>query len=162
TREHDHGATVVGLCLGTFPLAEAGLLTGRRVVTHLHAFDLLAELHPSLSVDETVLYIDDGDVITSAGTASGLDACLHIVSTQLGASARKRTARCLVVGTQRDGGQAQYIQSPLADGADDAPIADVLVWALNRLVEPLPVHRLAAAGHMRSRAVVRAFRRSTG
>jgi transcriptional regulator GlxA family with amidase domain len=162
TREHDHGATVVGLCLGTFPLAEAGLLTGRRVVTHWHAFDLLAELHPSLSVDETVLYIDDGDVITSAGTASGLDACLHIVRTHLGASAANRIARSLVIAPHRDGGQAQYIQRPLPDGADDDPIADVLVWALNRLDEPLPVHRLAAAGHMSSRAFVRAFRRSTG
>src|SRR5699024_5814210 len=71
TREHDHGATVVGLCLGTFPLAEAGLLTGRRVVTHWHAFDLLAELHPSLSVDEAVLYIDHGEVLTAPALRAG-------------------------------------------------------------------------------------------
>src|SRR5699024_11469926 len=98
-----------------YHIVESGLITGRGVVTHWHAFDLIAENHTSLSVDEAVLYIGDGDGITSAGTASGLDACLHIVRTHLGASAANRIARSLVIAPHRDGGQAQYIQRPLPE-----------------------------------------------
>lgn len=161
-REHARGATVAGLCLGTFPLADAGLLTDRRVVTHWQAFDLLADRHSDLSVDETVLYIDDGDVFTSAGTASGLDACLHLVRARLGASAANEVARSLVIAPHRDGGQAQYIQRPLPTRADDDPIAGILTWVLERLDEPLPVERLAREAHMSSRSFVRLFKDSTG
>lgn len=161
-RQHARGATIAALCLGTFPIADAGLLTDRRVVTHWQAFDLLSERHPDLRVDETVLYIDDGDVLTSAGTASGLDACLHLVRARLGAAAANQVARSLVIAPHRDGGQAQYIQRPLPAQTADDPIAKILVWALNHLDEPLPVQRLAEAAHMSPRAFVRLFRRSTG
>lgn len=161
-REHARGATVAGLCLGTFPIADAGLLTDRRVVTHWRAFDLLADRHSDLRVDESVLYIDDDDVFTSAGTASGLDACLHLVRARLGASAANEVARSLVIAPHRDGGQAQYIQRPLPGRTGDDPIAKILTWALERLDEPLPVERLAREAHMSSRSFVRLFKESTG
>lgn len=144
TDAHDSGATVAGLCLGTIPVADAGLLTGRRAVTHWQAFDLLVGRHPDLKIDETVLYIDHGDVFTSAGTASALDACLHLVRTRLGASAANHVARSLVIAPHREGGQAQYIQRPLPEGTDEDPISEVLDWVIDHLDEPLPVERLAA------------------
>ncbi|UVI35227.1 GlxA family transcriptional regulator [Brevibacterium spongiae] len=160
--EHARGTTVAGLCLGTFPIADAGLLTGRRVVTHWRAFELLAERHADLCVDESVLYIDDDDVFTSAGTASGLDACLHLVRARLGAAAANQVARNLVIAPHRDGGQAQYIQRPLPTRTEDDPIAKILAWALNRLGEDLSVERLAREAHMISRSFVRLFKSSTG
>ncbi|MGZ1492668.1 GlxA family transcriptional regulator [Brevibacterium sediminis] len=161
-RSHERGSTIAGLCLGTFPLADAGLLNGRRVVTHWRAFGLLTDRHPDLILDEAVLYIDDGDVFTSAGTASGLDACLHLVRSRLGATAANQVARSLVIAPHRDGGQAQYIQRPLPMQADDDPIARTLGWALSHLDEPLPVRRLAQTAHMSPRSFVRRFRESTG
>ncbi|MGO1523115.1 MAG: GlxA family transcriptional regulator [Nesterenkonia sp.] len=162
TDAHDSGATVAGLCLGTIPVADAGLLTGRRAVTHWQAFDLLVARHPDLKIDETVLYIDHGDVFTSAGTASALDACLHLVRTRLGASAANHVARSLVIAPHREGGQAQYIQRPLPEGTDEDPISEVLDWVIDHLDEPLPVERLAAAAHMSTRTFIRSFRASTG
>ena len=94
---HARGACVVGLCLGAIPLAEAGLIGGRRAVTHWRAFEPLAREHPEIALDESVLYVDHGDVLTSAGAASGLDACLHLVRTHLGAQAANEVARQLVI-----------------------------------------------------------------
>jgi len=162
TSVHDRGATVAGLCLGSFPIADAGLLTGRRAVTHWRAFDLLVDRHPDLHLDEKVLYIDDGDVFTSAGTASGLDACIHLVRARIGAAAANQVARSLVIAPHRDGGQAQYIQHPLPASTGHDPIAKILAWALNRLDEPLSVDRLARQAHMSSRSFVRRFKTSTG
>ena len=90
---HQRGVTILGLCLGSIPVADAGLLSGRRAVTHWRAFDSLAVRHPDVFLDKTVLYIDHGDVMTSAGTASGLDACLHLVRARLGADAANQVAR---------------------------------------------------------------------
>lgn len=162
TGAHQRGSTVAGLCLGTIPVADAGLLADRRAVTHWQAFDLLADRHPDLDIDETVLYIDHGDVFTSAGTASALDACLHLVRTRLGASAANQVARSLVIAPHREGGQAQYIQRPLPRHSDDDPISEVLDWAIHHLHRPLPVESLAAAAHMSVRTFIRAFRASTG
>ena len=106
---HARGASVVGLCLGAIPLAEAGLIGERRAVTHWRAFEPLAREHPEIALDESVLYVDHGDVLTSAGAASGLDACLHLVRTRLGAQAANEVARQLVIAPHREGGQAQYI-----------------------------------------------------
>lgn len=158
---HRRGALIVGLCLGAVPLASAGLLTGRRAVTHWRAFELLGGMHPDVELDPTVLYIDHGDVLTSAGTASGLDACLHVVRSRLGADAANRVARSLVIAPHREGGQAQYIDRPLPDRSGD-PIAPVLQWALEHLDEALPIDRLARRAQQSRRTFVRAFRSATG
>ncbi|GAA1812534.1 GlxA family transcriptional regulator [Agromyces neolithicus] len=159
---HERGATVAGLCLGAIAVADAGLLTGRSAVTHWHSADNLAARHPDITVDASVLYLDHGDVLTSAGTASGIDACLHIVRTRLGANAANRVARSLVVAPHREGGQAQYIERPIPVGAGSDPIAATSTWALSHLDEELSVERLADVAHMSRRSFVRAFRASTG
>lgn len=158
----ERGATVAGLCLGAVAVADAGLLAGREAVTHWNAMDMLADRHPDVRLDASVLYIDHGDVITSAGTASALDACLHLVRSRLGAAAANRVARSLVVAPHRDGGQAQYIERPLPPAVGEDPVSRVVGWALLHLDEPLGVERLAAAAHMSRRTFIRAFRASTG
>lgn len=160
-RAHARGALVVGLCLGAIPVAGAGLLSGRRAVTHWQAFELLGSRHADVELDPTVLYIDHGDVLTSAGTASGLDACLHVVRSRLGADAANRVARSLVIAPHREGGQAQYIDRPLPPHSDQ-PIASVLQWALQHLDEPLPIDRLARHARQSRRTFLREFRSSTG
>ena len=134
---HGRGVTILGLCLGTIPVADAGLLSRRSAVTHWQAFDALANRHPDVFLDQRVLYIDHGDVLTSAGTASGLDACLHLVRARLGAEAANRIARSLVIAPHREGGQAQYIEHPLPPRSSDDPMARLLEWALGRLGEDL-------------------------
>lgn len=161
-RAHTRGATVAGLCLGAVAVVDAGLLSGRTAVTHWEAVDALAARHPDVAVDPSVLYIDHGDVLTSAGTASAIDACLHLVRTRLGAAAANQVARHLVVAPHREGGQAQYIDRPLASRPSDDPISRVLEWALSHLDESLTVERLAAAAHMSRRTFIRAFQASTG
>lgn len=162
TTAHEAGATVVGLCLGAIPVVDAGLLTGRAAVTHWQAFDLLSQRHPELDLDDSVLYIDHGDVLTSAGTASGLDACLHLVRSRLGATAANKVARSLVIAPHREGGQAQYIERPMPPRSEGDAISRAMEWAEQRLAEPLPVERLAATVHMSTRTFVRAFRAATG
>ena len=159
---HVRGVPILGLCLGAIPVADAGLLAGRRAVTHWQAFDSLAARHPDVPLDQSVLYIDHGDVLTSAGTASALDACLHVVRSRLGAEAANRVARSLVIAPHRDGGQAQYIERPVPLRATDDPISRLLEWALGRLAEPLTIDRLAAQAHLSRRTFVRAFRAATG
>lgn len=159
---HQRDMTILGLCLGAIPVADAGLLSGRTAVTHWQAFDSLSVRHPDVVLDQTVLYIDHGDVLTSAGTASGLDACLHLVRTRLGADAANQVARSLVIAPHREGGQAQYIEHPLPPRSSEDPIARLLEWALGRLGEPLNVDSLAAQAHMSRRTFVRAFRATTG
>ncbi|MDI6104201.1 helix-turn-helix domain-containing protein [Actinoplanes sp. NEAU-A12] len=162
TGAHSRGATVAGLCLGAVAVADAGLLSRRTAVTHWQAVDMLATRHPDIAVDASVLYIDHGDVLTSAGTASAIDACLHLVRRRLGAAAANRVARSLVVAPHREGGQAQYIERPLPAHASDEPIAATLEWALRHLAEPLTIERLAAVAHMSRRTFIRAFQASTG
>ena len=159
---HVRGVPILGLCLGAIPVADAGLLAGRRAVTHWQAFDALAVRHPDVPLDQFVLYIDHGDVLTSAGTASALDACLHVVRSRLGAEAANQVARSLVIAPHRDGGQAQYIDRPVPPRATDDPISRLLEWALGRLGEPLTIDRLAAQAHLSRRTFVRSFRAATG
>ncbi|GLY30507.1 helix-turn-helix domain-containing protein [Kineosporia sp. NBRC 101731] len=159
---HAAGSMVIGLCLGAFPVAAAGLLRHRTAVTHWSATEELAARHPEITVDSSVLYVDHGDVLTSAGTASGIDACLHVVRQHLGVTAANRVARSLVVAPHREGGQAQYIERPLVDARSDAPIADVLAWALEHLDQPLALEDLAARATMSRRNFVRRFREATG
>ncbi len=162
TKAHGRGATIAGLCLGAVAVADAGLLSRRTAVTHWQAVDMLAARHRDIDVDASVLYIDHGDVLTSAGTASAIDACLHLVRGRLGAAATNRVARSLVVAPHRDGGQAQYIERPRPTQPAGDPIAGVLEWALRHLAEPLPVERLADVAHLSRRTFIRAFQASTG
>lgn len=159
---HQQGKVIAALCLGALPVADTGLLDGRSAVTHWRASDILTRRHPTVLLDSSVLYIDHGDVLTSAGTASGIDACLHVVRTRLGAAAANTVARSLVVAPHREGGQAQYVEHPLPQRRGDDPISGVLEWALQHLREPLTVDALAAEAHMSRRSFVRAFRTSTG
>ncbi|MBT0769034.1 helix-turn-helix domain-containing protein [Kineosporia sp. J2-2] len=161
-RAHAGGTGVIGLCLGAFPVAEAGLLDGRSAVTHWSATDTLTARHPEITVDSSVLYIDHGDVLTSAGTASGIDACLHVVRRFLGVTSANRVARSLVVAPHREGGQAQYIERPVVNADADEPIAAVLAWALTRLDQPLTLEDLATRATMSRRNFVRRFREATG
>jgi transcriptional regulator GlxA family with amidase domain len=162
TTAHGRGATIAGLCLGAVAVADAGLLSRRTAVTHWQAVDMLAARHRDVDVDASVLYIDHGDVLTSAGTASAIDACLHLVRARLGATSANRVARSLVVAPHREGGQAQYIERPLPAQSANDPIATVLEWALQHMSEPLPVERLADVAHLSRRTFIRAFQASTG
>ena len=161
-RAHDRGALVAGLCLGAFPVAGGGILDGRGAVTHWAAAGEFAERFPSVDVDPDALYIDHGDVLTSAGTASALDACLHVVRTRLGSAAAAKVARRLVIAPHREGGQAQYIERPLPETEERGPIGEVTEWALANLDADLGVAALAARARMSPRNFTRRFRETTG
>jgi transcriptional regulator GlxA family with amidase domain len=159
---HERGAAIAGLCLGALAVADLGLLEGRSAVTHWHAVEGMAGRHPGITVEADVLYLDHGDVLTSAGTASGIDACLHVVRTRLGAEAANRVARSLVVAPHREGGQAQFIERPVAPRAATDPVAVAMAWALEHLGDELGVDGLAARARMSRRTFIRSFRATTG
>jgi len=161
-RAHARGALVVGLCLGAFVLAAAGLLEGRRATTHWRWATRFAELYPQVRLDPGVLYVDEGDLITSAGTAAGIDCCLHVVRRCHGADAASRIARMLVVPLHRQGSQAQYIEQPVLARAHDTPLTRTLDWALRHLEEPHSLDSLAARAAMSRRSFTRHFRQHTG
>jgi transcriptional regulator GlxA family with amidase domain len=160
-RAHREGALILGLCLGAFVLAAAGLLDGRRAATHWRYAERLAAAHPAVEVDPAVLYVDDGQVITSAGTAAGLDACLHVVRREYGAAAAAAIARRMVVSPHRSGGQAQFRENPLPTQAG-AELSDVLAWALDNLDAGLDVQSLSNRAHLSRRTFDRRFREVVG
>lgn len=159
---HERGGAVAGLCLGAFPVAGSGVLDGRTVVTHWEGADELGRRYPDVKVRSSDLYIDHGDVMTSAGTASSLDACLHVVRVHLGAAAAAEVARHIVVAPHREGDQAQYIQQPVPDRDDDDGIGATIQWALANLAEDLSVDELARRSHMSRRSFARRFLETTG
>jgi len=159
---HRRGARLISVCSGAFVLAATGLLDGRRATTHWMHTDLLAERHPLIDVDPRVLYVDEGDVMTSAGTAAGIDLCLHIVRLDHGAEVANAVARRMVVPPHRDGGQAQFVETPVAHAAGDDPLAATLGWMLEHLDRPMSVDDLAARSHMSPRHFARRFRAVTG
>ncbi|MBL6749124.1 MAG: helix-turn-helix domain-containing protein [Nevskia sp.] len=159
---HRRGAQVVGLCLGAYVLAEAGLLDGRRATTHWAYAQDFARRYPQVRVDADVLYIDDGDILTSAGTAAGLDCCLHMLRQQYGAGPANCVARRLVVPPHRQGGQAQFIERPLPATARDSRLAQVLEWTRANLQQPHSLDSLAARALMSRRTFTRHFRLLTG
>ncbi len=162
-RAHARGARVVSICTGAFVLAAAGLLDGRRVTTHWMNAEELATRYPTISVDPNVLYIDDGDIATSAGTASGIDLCLHLVRKDHGADVANAVARRMVVPPHREGGQAQYIDYPMVSAdEDDDLLDDTLAWARERLDQPLTVGDLAQHAAMSPRTFARRFHEATG
>jgi len=156
------GARVMSFCSGAFVLAYAGLLDGRRAATHWMYSDAMAARFPTVAVDRNVLYVDEGDVLTSAGTAAAIDLCLHVIRSDLGAEAANIVARRMVVPPHRDGGQAQYVQAPVPCCPDDDPMAAALDWAVEHLDEQLSVETLARHAAMSPRTFARRFRDVTG
>ncbi|MDT0450417.1 helix-turn-helix domain-containing protein [Streptomyces hesseae] len=161
-RAHEEGARIVGLCTGAFVLAAAGLLDGRPATTHWMYAPTLAKRYPSVHVDPRELFVDDGDVLTSAGTAAGIDLCLHIVRTDHGADAAGALARRLVVPPRRAGGQERYLDRSLPEEIGADPLAEVVAWALEHLHEQFDVETLAARAYMSRRTFDRRFRSLTG
>lgn len=159
---HKRGATIVGLCLGAFVLAEAGLLQGRSATTHWHWAQAFATRFPDVRLDPGVLYVDEGDVITSAGTAASLDCCLHLLRRLCGAEAANRVARRLVVAPHRQGGQAQFIEQPLANSHHDGRLAGVMAWVASHLDRPHCIDALAQRAAMSRRTFTRRFHQATG
>jgi transcriptional regulator GlxA family with amidase domain len=151
----------VSICTGAFVLAAAGLLDGRPATTHWQFADDLRELHPQVQVDENVLFIDDGDVLTSAGLAAGVDLCLHIIRRDHGAQVANAVARYCVVPPWREGGQAQFIDRHLPP-EDTASTADARTWAVGNLDQPLSIEQLARRAGMSPRTFIRRFREETG
>lgn len=158
---YERGARVASLCSGAFVLAAAGLLNGRRAATHWMHADLLAHRYPEVNVDPRVLFVDDGAILTSAGTAAGIDLCLHMVRSDHGSAVSNALARRLVAPPHRTGGQAQFISSSLPT-IDNGRIAELLDWATSNLGRPLSVTELADHVNMSSRNLVRLFKKTTG
>ena len=155
------GARVASLCSGAFVLAAAGLLDGRRATTHWRHADELAQRFPAIDVVPDVLFVQDGPIYTSAGTAAGIDLCLHLVRESHGQAAATGIARRMVVPPQREGGQAQYVDAPLRS-VDAQSLAPVLDWAQQHLAEELSVGVLAEKASMSMRTFARRFRDETG
>ncbi|QNS04208.1 helix-turn-helix domain-containing protein [Streptomyces xanthii] len=160
-RAVDRGARVLSLCAGVFVLGEAGLLDGRRCAVHWRYARELAVRFPRTRVDPDVLYVDEGPVVTSAGTAAGIDACLHIVRSEHGTEVANAIARRMVVPPHRDGGQAQYVERPLPATRCDT-VGEVLAWMERNLDRPVTVEELAARALMSPRTFARRFQQETG
>jgi transcriptional regulator GlxA family with amidase domain len=162
-RAHERGARLVSLCSGAFVLAAAGLLDGRRATTHWMYTDELARRFPAVEVDPSVLYVDGGErIYTSAGTAAGIDLCLHLVRLDHGAHVANMFARRMVVAPHRDGGQAQFVEAPMPITPADERLAVTLDWALQHLDQPLTVEQLAGQAMMSPRTFARRFLAATG
>ncbi len=161
-RAHERGAQIVGLCLGTYVLAAAGLLDGGRATTHWEFADRIAARFPTIDLDPDVLYVEHNNVLTSAGTAASLDVCLHMLRTRLGATEANKTARRLVFAPHRDGGQAQFIEQPLPTVSGDCRIAVLMNSVRTRLQEPHSTDTLAAEARMSRRSFTRHFKAVTG
>ncbi len=155
------GARVLSVCTGAFVLGAAGLLDGRRCTTHWRYARDLASRYPAAIVDPDVLYVDADPVITSAGTAAGIDACLYLVRKEQGSRVANGIARRMVVAPQRDGGQAQFVDRPLAECSGDT-LAEVISWLELNLDQPVTVAELAARAHMSPRTFARRFVQETG
>jgi AraC family transcriptional regulator, transcriptional activator FtrA len=158
---HDRGARLMSICSGVFVLAATGLLDGKRVTTHWRYIEKLRARYPAIHVEPDVLYVDEGDILTSAGSAAGIDLCLHLVRRDYGAAVVNEVARRMVVPPHRDGGQAQYVQVPVPHETEDG-LAQVMEWASRRLNSPLAVGRLAAQAGMSARTFARRFVEQTG
>jgi transcriptional regulator GlxA family with amidase domain len=158
----ERGGRVLSHCTGAFVLAAAGLLDGRRATTHWQYAARLASRYPAVDVDPGVLYVDDGQVITSAGTAAGIDACLHLLRQEHGAAVANAVARRMVVPPHRDGGQAQFVPAHVDEADDPANLASLHEWMLEHLREPVTVADLAAHALMSPRTFARQFAARTG
>ncbi|MCS3432099.1 transcriptional regulator FtrA [Klebsiella sp. BIGb0407] len=158
---YHRGTRLLSICSGVFVLAAAGLLDGKRATTHWRYTTELAERYPGIIVDPNVLYVDSGQIITSAGSAAGIDACLHLVSRDYGVHVANIVARRLVMPPQRSGGQIQFIPSPVAQKPRDE-IAATLEWALENLNSSLSVKSMADRALMSERTFLRRFKEAMG
>lgn len=158
---HERGARLAAISTGAFALAATGLLDGRRATTHWHYTRALAARYPRVQVDENVLFVDEGPVLTSAGAASGIDLCLHIVRGDLGVAASNHAARRLVAAPYRSGGQAQYVPRSVPEPLGER-FAVTREWALHRLGEPLTLDELARQAGVSARTFSRRFAEETG
>ncbi|WNY86797.1 transcriptional regulator FtrA [Leclercia adecarboxylata] len=159
---HRRGARILSICSGVFVLAAAGLLDNRQATTHWRYTDLLQERYPAIKVTPDVLYIDNGDVLTSAGSAAGIDLCLHLVRRDYGSVAANRVARRLVVSPHRDGGQAQFIQQAVPVAYEGHRLGALFDYLHARLAEPHTVESLAKFVGMSPRTFLRRFNATTG
>lgn len=155
------GAVLLSVCTGAFALGAAGLLDGRRCTTHWYHAAEFRRRFPAAQLDPAVLYVDEGDVVTSAGTAAGIDACLHLVRRELGSTAATRIARRMVVPPQRDGGQRQFIDLPVPECTGES-LEPVLAWVQQTLDADHDVASLAARAQMSPRTFARRFVAETG
>ena len=160
-RAYRRGARMVSICTGAFALAQAGILDGRRAATHWRHAGELAAAFPAVTVDPDVLYVDQGQLLTSAGVAAGIDLCLHLIRADHGTRAANAVARQVVIAPHRDGGQAQYIRQPVQAEAD-ASLAATRAWAQNRLAAPMTVRDLARHANVSERTFARRFLAETG
>ncbi len=158
----DRDAYVLSVCSGAFLLGEAGLLDGRRCTTHWMYTDELARRNPQATVVPNALYVEDGSLLTSAGTAAGIDLCLHLVRTVHGSEVATRLARRMVVPPHRDGGQAQYVETPLPKAPDVPTLEPLLSWLIEHLDRPVDIETMARRAHMAPRTFARRFRAETG
>jgi AraC family transcriptional regulator, transcriptional activator FtrA len=161
-RAHRRGARIISLCTGAFILAEAGLLDGRMATTHWRHTEELVRRYPAVKVDRDVLYVDEGDVLTSAGSAASMDLCLYVVRRDFGAEIANAVARRCVVAPHRDGGQAQFVDEPVTGVTPGDPFTDTLTWVQGHLDEPVSVEDLARRAAMSPRSFARRFRAATG
>jgi transcriptional regulator GlxA family with amidase domain len=161
-RGADRGAYVVSLCSGAFVLAEAGLLDGRRCTTHWNHAAELARRFPLADVHPNALYVEDGRILTSAGTAAGIDLCLHLIRKEHGSAVATKLARRMVVPPHRSGGQAQFVEAPVPRTPDAPTLEPLLTWLVTNLDCPSTVEDLAARAHMAPRTFARRFRAETG
>lgn len=161
-RAHRRGARVVGLCLGAFPLAQAGLLDSKTATTHWECVGTLSQRYPKVRVNPDVLYVDEGDVLTSAGVAAGIDCCLHLLRQISGAEVANRRAKRLLIAPHRQGGQAQFIERPLPITHSDDRLSQVLDWVTHHLEQAHSIESLAERAAMSRRNFTRHFRQTTG
>jgi len=157
---HAQGARLMSYCSGVFVLAATGLLDGHRATTHWRYVDALAQRHPRIHIEPDVLYVDEGQLLTSAGSAAALDLSLHLIRRDYGPEAANSVARRAVVPAHRDGGQAQFIQSPLPSQGDG--LGKLLDWMRRHLDQSLPVAVLAERARMSERTLLRRFEETTG
>ncbi|HET6735734.1 helix-turn-helix domain-containing protein [Mycobacterium sp.] len=159
---HERKSRLVSICSGAFALAAAGVLDGRQATTHWIYVDLLQARYPEIDVDPAPLYVDGGNVLTSAGCAAGLDLCLHIVRSDHGVRIANDVARRLVISPHRAGGQAQYIETPVPEPTADGRIAAGMAWALANLDAPITLDDLATQSALSRRSYLRQFAKATG
>jgi transcriptional regulator GlxA family with amidase domain len=156
------GATIASHCTGAYVLAASGLLDGCRATTHWRHADVIAAAYPAVTFQPEVLYVDEGRLVTGAGSAAGVDMSLHLIRREYGAAVATAIARDMVVPPHRDGGQAQYVSAPVRDSCSDDRLTDVIAWARDNLEQPLSVDRLAARALMSPRSFARHFKAATG
>ena len=157
----ESGSRILSICSGVFVLAAAGLLDHKQATTHWRYGELLKARYPQISIVDDVLYVDEGNIITSAGSAAGIDACLHLVRQDFGSGVANDVARRLVMAPHRDGGQAQYVPKPILQ-PEFASMSGIMDWARQRLKEPLDLKILASQAVMSERTFLRRFRQSVG